>query len=260
LKKLVLFFRRFLSLILCSGVSLVYNLLHGIDIEATEAQIELYQTEHMQSIRERQSHIAEEERRIEMLIKHEQQAAALLAQELQEKDFLEKQKGQMLKKQTLEVMMGVRSISSSLFYFYLSLTFSLLKERDTISSDLIGHEANNKPPVSQFSRLMASAATGLDPINGSDLELQTAPSLLDLYRMQRAPPKVIKQERVELNQQNHTEITVQRHLAGGYSRELFFQKNWNETITELRHLVESQKSESLSQASSLWLHEWNECK
>lgn len=87
---------------------LVYNLLHGVDIEETEARIELYQTEHMQSIRERQSHIAEEERRIEMMIKHEQEAAALLAQELQEKDFLEKQKEQMLKKQTLEVMMGVR--------------------------------------------------------------------------------------------------------------------------------------------------------
>jgi hypothetical protein len=94
----------------------VYNLLHGVDLEATEAQIELYQTEHMQSIRERQSHIAEEERRIEMMIKHEQQAAALLAQELQEKDLLEKQKGQLLKKQTLEVMMGVRlSFSFSLF-------------------------------------------------------------------------------------------------------------------------------------------------
>jgi hypothetical protein len=95
----------------------VYNLLHGVDLEATEAQIELYQTEHMQSIRERQSHIAEEERRIEMMIKHEQQAAALLAQELQEKDLLEKQKGQLLKKQTLEVMMGVRlSFSSSSLY------------------------------------------------------------------------------------------------------------------------------------------------
>ena len=90
----------------------MYNLLHGVDVEETEARIELYQTEHMQSIRERQSHIAEEERRIEMMIKHEQEAAALLAQELQEKDFLEKQKEQMLKKQTLEVMMGVCSCLS----------------------------------------------------------------------------------------------------------------------------------------------------
>jgi hypothetical protein len=86
---------------------LVYNLLHGLDVERTESEIELYQTENMRRIRERQSHIAEEERRIEMQIKHEQQAAALLAQEILEKDLLEKQKGQLLKKQTLEVMMGV---------------------------------------------------------------------------------------------------------------------------------------------------------
>jgi hypothetical protein len=92
---------------------IVYNLLHGVDVERTESQIELYQTENMRSIRERQSHIAEEERRIEMQIKHEQQAAALLAQEILEKDLLEKQKGQLLKKQTLEVMMGVSPSPSS---------------------------------------------------------------------------------------------------------------------------------------------------
>ncbi len=45
--------------------------------------IDLYQTENMQLIREKQSHLAEEERRIEMLIKHEQQAATNLAQEMQ---------------------------------------------------------------------------------------------------------------------------------------------------------------------------------
>ncbi len=64
---------------------IIFNLLHGIDEEETEARIELYQTENMQLIRERQSHLAEEERRIEMLIRHEQQAALNLAQELQVK-------------------------------------------------------------------------------------------------------------------------------------------------------------------------------
>lgn len=67
----------------CFKNNVVYNLLNGVDIEATETQIDLYQTENMQSIRERLSHIAEEERRIEMLIKHEQQAAAALALEIQ---------------------------------------------------------------------------------------------------------------------------------------------------------------------------------
>lgn len=62
---------------------IVYNLIHGIDIEATEAQISLYQTENMQSIREKQSRIVEEERRIDMLIKYEREAAAKLAQEIQ---------------------------------------------------------------------------------------------------------------------------------------------------------------------------------
>lgn len=107
---------------------------------------------------------------------------------------------------------------------------------------------------------MASAATGLDPINGSDFEVQLAPTLLDLYRMQRLPPKVIKQEKVEVDQQNQNEITIQRHIAGGYSREIFFKKNWNETMSQLRHLVENQHSEKLSEASSIWLHGWNECK
>jgi hypothetical protein len=114
--------------------------------------------------------------------------------------------------------------------------------------------------MSQFSRLMASAATGLDPINANDIELQSAPTLLDLYRMQRVPPKVIKQERVEVNQLNHNEVVVQRHIAAGYSREIFFKKNWNETMSELRYLVESQRSETLSQFCSIWLHEWSECK
>lgn len=47
-------------------------------------------------------------------------------------------------------------------------------------------DPTKKQPMSQFSRLMASAATGLDPINSTDntMELQIAPTLLDLHRMQ----------------------------------------------------------------------------
>lgn len=62
---------------------LVYNLTHGIDVEATEAQISLYETENMQSIRERKSRVVEENRRIETLIKYEKEAATKLAQEIQ---------------------------------------------------------------------------------------------------------------------------------------------------------------------------------
>jgi hypothetical protein len=64
---------------------IIFNLLHGIDEEETEARIELYQTENMQLIRERQSQLAEEERRIEMQIKREQEEAANLAQQIQVK-------------------------------------------------------------------------------------------------------------------------------------------------------------------------------
>jgi hypothetical protein len=116
--------------------------------------------------------------------------------------------------------------------------------------------------MSQFSRLMASSAFGLqDPLNGSDpqlnpLEIQTAPTLLDLQRMQRAPPKVIQQTEKSLET---TDLTM-KHIAGGYSREIFFRKNWKETMSELKHFIDLQNSESLTAASSIWFHEWTESR
>lgn len=113
--------------------------------------------------------------------------------------------------------------------------------------------------MSQFSRLMASAATGLDPINGSDnlMELQAAPSLLDLQRMQRIPPKVIQRENLDTLNYNTNSATI-RHIAGGYNHEIFFRKNWKETMSQLKYHIDQQNSSILSDACSLWLHEWNE--
>ena len=113
--------------------------------------------------------------------------------------------------------------------------------------------------MSQFSRLMASAATGLDPINGTDnlMELQIAPTLLDLHRMQRAPPKVIKQEKQIIK--DHNDI-VEKHIAGGFNREIIWRRNWKETMSELKYDIDKQNSQTLSQECSIWYREWSECK
>lgn len=119
----------------------------------------------------------------------------------------------------------------------------------------------NKQPVSQFSRLMASAATGLDLINGTDnlMELQIAPSLLDLHRMQRLPPKVIRQDNNNFKSNNYQHINNHiTYTAGGYNREVSFRKNWNETMSELKYHIDQQNSSTLSQLCSIWLHEWNQ--